>query len=59
MPPFIISAIAAERTRDLQRAAQQLHDARLGCDRRPRQRRAPRAAGIVRLLPARLRLHLS
>jgi hypothetical protein len=57
--PFITESIAAEHIRDLERAAGHHRDARLARDRRLRQRPVPRTPGTVRLLPARLRPHLS
>ena len=59
MQPIIVQFVAAEHARDLRQAVKRSHDASMARDRRLRQRRAPRAAGTVRLLPARLRPHLS
>jgi hypothetical protein len=56
MHPIIVQSIAAEHARDLRQAAKHSHDAVIARDRR--QRRAPRATGSVRLLPARVRLHM-
>jgi hypothetical protein len=60
MHPFITTqSVAAERVRDLQEAARHSRDAAVARDRRSRQRRASRTPGAVRLLPARLRPHMS
>ena len=60
MHPFIIQSIAAERGRDLRRAAEDRRDARLGSDRGLRWRAGARMPGTVHLpLPARLRPHTS
>jgi hypothetical protein len=59
MHPFVIQSIAAGRVRELRQAAGSHRDAHLARGRRQRERRADRASGIGRLLPARLRPHLS
>jgi len=59
MHPILVQSIAAEHARDLRQAVKRSHDASVARDRRQRQRRAPRATGSVRLLPTRVRLHIS
>lgn len=59
MHPILVQSIVAEHARDLRQAVKRSQDASVARDRRRRQRRAPRAAGRVRLLPARVHLHIS
>jgi hypothetical protein len=58
MHPILVQSIAAEHARDLRQAVKHSHDASVARDRRQRQRRAQRATGGMRLLPARVRLHM-
>jgi hypothetical protein len=50
MHPFIVQSIAAERARDLLKAAQRNRDAVPARERAVRQRRLPGTAGIARRL---------
>ena len=60
MHPFITTqSVATERVRDLQEAARRGRDAAVARDRRSHQRGASRTAGAARLLPARLRPHMT
>jgi len=55
MHPYLIQSIAAERTRELREVAEDHRDAVLAAGRHRRQRRAPGARDIARLLPVRRR----
>ena len=55
MHPYLIQSVAAERTRELREVAEDHPDAVLAAGRHRRQRRAPGARDIVRLLPVRRR----